>query len=242
MKYLFICGCPRSGTTALWRIISAHKNIGIGLERYIGKISPKFLLTPEHFSKERFFSYKEGDTHFSNIEDGEFGPFYKGLESNYSECMYLGDKIPILYTRYEELFKSFENAYVLFIFRNVFDVAQSYENRFNKASDTWKKDFKVAVKDWNISLGRTFQELQKGRNIFCIEYEELFFENYTLDSILNWLEIDSSDSFIDNYHEVKSYARKVESDRSINMSTPQKKYIMHNANFAIYKQILKNRK
>jgi hypothetical protein len=56
---LFLCGCPRSGTTELCRILNKHPHLSIGMERY------KFIyekqlekLNDNFFSKEKFFSFE----------------------------------------------------------------------------------------------------------------------------------------------------------------------------------------
>jgi len=52
MKYLFVAGCPRSGTTALVKILNSHDQIILGMERfkYVNKI------TPNHFTKTNFLA------------------------------------------------------------------------------------------------------------------------------------------------------------------------------------------
>jgi len=182
VKYLFICGCPRSGTTALWRTISGHEKIAVGVERYIHRMIPKFTLTQEFFTKERFFNWKKGDTHFPGPEHS---PYYAELEPRYEACSYFGDKVPPMYVNYETLFENFPEAYVIFIFRNIFDVAQSYLNRLDNPKDGWKKDHTVAVKEWNTSLGKTLQLKRKGAKILCVEYEEIFMDEFDLGTICN---------------------------------------------------------
>lgn len=52
-NYVFICGCPRSGTSAMTQLLSAHSQIVIGIERF--KYINKNLLRPEMFRKDYFF-------------------------------------------------------------------------------------------------------------------------------------------------------------------------------------------
>ena len=235
MKYLFLCGCPRSGTTALWRTVSGHKKVAVGVERYIHRMIPKFTLTEDYFKKERFFDWKKGDTHFPGPDHI---PYYAEIENRYDDCMYYGDKVPPMYVNYETLFNNFKGAHVLFIFRNIFDVAQSYLNRFDNPDDGWKKDHTVAVREWNTSLGKTIQLKKKGAKICCIEYEEFFYDNFDLSQIFTPLGLEMDDDFLFNFKKVIKHGGNLEKQRKDRLTTGQKRYIMHNANFAAYKAIL----
>ncbi|WP_405196631.1 sulfotransferase [Zarconia navalis] len=33
-KFLFVCGCPRSGTTAIAKLLNYHSKVILGMERY----------------------------------------------------------------------------------------------------------------------------------------------------------------------------------------------------------------
>src|SRR5205807_10659654 len=62
-RFLFVCGVPRSGTTALAQLLNYHPRIGIGIERFrsiaIGSRGDEFRLTL--YRKERFFKFRDGD-------------------------------------------------------------------------------------------------------------------------------------------------------------------------------------
>ena len=235
MKYLFICGCPRSGTTALWRAVTGHKEVAIGVERYIHRMIPKFTLEQSHFTKDRFFNWKKGDTHFPGAHHS---PYYADLEPRYESCKYYGDKVPPMYVNYETLFENFPGAHVLFIFRNIFDVAQSYLNRLDNPNDGWKKDHTVAVKEWNTSLGKTLQLKRQGAKIFCVEYEEFFFEEYDFNQVMKPLGLEMDDDFQFNFKKIRKHGSNLDEKRQDRLTTTQKQHIMHNANFAAYKLIL----
>jgi Sulfotransferase family len=78
LKYCFVFGCPRSGTTAVVRLLQAHPRVVIGMERH------KFLLSrrrdrakfgPALFEPERFFDFRPGDTNV-NPDLGHFTGHY----------------------------------------------------------------------------------------------------------------------------------------------------------------------
>lgn len=61
LQTLFICGCPRSGTTAMWEMLAQHPQILLGMERYFRRFTPaKFKSTL--FGIRRFFTFLTGDT------------------------------------------------------------------------------------------------------------------------------------------------------------------------------------
>ena len=67
-SFLFVCGFPRSGTTALWRLLNSDKRLALGVERFGTKFSSREFLTPELFETERFFDAQSVDTFYSDLE------------------------------------------------------------------------------------------------------------------------------------------------------------------------------
>ena len=105
-NYFFICGCARSGTTALWRLVSAHQEVAVGVERYLRMARPnKFLLSEDLFEESRFFDLH--DTNSKSLPSGKNGKYYQDLKSRYNNCKIFGDKIPRLYDYYTELNAAF---------------------------------------------------------------------------------------------------------------------------------------
>lgn len=180
-RKLFVGGCPRSGTSALWRLLSSHPSIAIGLERYIDRVIPEFQLGESYFDKERFFTLEEGDTHFPDLENGRPGKYYKELKDRYDDCQLFGDKIPMLSKRYSEIFSTFPNAAVLYIFRDIHDVTNSYDLRFNgnhAFEVKWEKDWQQAISDWNFSLSETLKYINKGYRIIFVNYRDIYYADF----------------------------------------------------------------
>ena len=236
--YLFLCGCARSGTSALWRLLSANKYIVIGLERYINKCSSPFELTPELYQRDRFYDLQPGDTHFKSLEKGGSGTYYTNIKDRFDSAKYVGDKIPRLFKYYNQIFDRFPKAKIIFIYRNIFDVSQSFNNRFNNPEDNWNRDYKVAIKEWNLSLKNTHTQIKKTPDsIMLIAYEELFFNNYDFTKIYNFLGL-TPDSSLENRFEILSKkAKELESKRQVQLSSLQKQEICASADFTLYNQI-----
>lgn len=239
---LFVCGCPRSGTTAVWRLLTRHPKIGMGVERYINRVDGNFIqLTPELFKKERFFNIQSGDTHFKDLSSGGAGKYYRDLEPRYNECKWLGDKAPVLYKNYGGLFFRFPNARVVYVIRDIYDIALSYEVRFADKLDSWKLDYSDAVEAWNASLLTTLKYKEKGCKIFCIDYTELFYSEYDLDKILLPLGLNRFKELDTFYSNEKIFAQRLISRRTSKLSEMQVEYIKSNARFDLYDKLRKLR-
>lgn len=238
-SFFFICGCARSGTTALWRLISAHPEIAVGVERYIGLLQPGYALSKDLFDEERFFNLQPKDTHFKNLTEGRAGKYYEELKNRYRQCQLFGDKIPPLYNYYKETQDAFGDVKILFIFRNIFDVAQSFNERA-KGGINWlaSKDYTAAVSHWNKSLMETLNYIKAGGNVLCLEYEKLFWGGLNQGVIEKYLGLNESVEFAEQLKLLVNEATELDKKRESLLNTPQKQYIMHHAHFRVYKQIL----
>ena len=234
MKHLFICGCPRSGTTALWQVMSAHEHIAIGVERYLDKVYPTFSLTQPDFLKERFFK-------FSDAESGaQFAdhPYYVALENRYQKAIYFGDKVPFLYVNFEGFFKSFPNAYVLFIIRNIYDVAQSYKVRLENNEDSWDRNVSHAVEDWNLAIVNTLDALKAKKRIVIVEYEQFFYNDTSLQKLMDKIGLKISDAVSRKYQNLMILANRYEAKRENILSSEEKLLIQKEMDYYNYKKLL----
>lgn len=239
-KHLFICGCPRSGTTALWRLLKTHRSIAVGVERFNNLVVPDFTLTKDCFENDRFFDYHQGDSHWKNLELGAQKIYYTNLKKRYNTCAYTGDKIPKLYEKYEQLFQEFPEVKIVFIVRNIFDVAQSYKVRFENEDDAWSASFDKSITDWNFSLSQTAQFLDLYPDQFiCLEYEQVFYTQSDFNQVLIKLDLQASDEMLLNLSKERKRALELDDKKVLNLSTLEKRKIMHKADFKTYTDILK---
>jgi len=236
LKFLFICGCPRSGTTALWKTITAHHKTAIGVERYINLAYPTFKLNQTHFLKERFFKNNPGESRTDNFNEHQY---YKELYNRYTQCNLFGDKIPFLYENYDPFYKSFPNATILYIVRNIYDVAQSYKVRFLDDKDPWNRNIDIAVSDWNKANKNTLFYLEKKRKIHVIEYEHLFFESKNTLALRKFLELNDSENMRRTFKNMKILAQRYDENRQNSLSSTEKLFIQKNTDFSTYKKLIK---
>ena len=192
-QYLFIVGCPRSGTTAMWELLSSSSKIVIGVERYAHRVFPPFSLKPDLFEKERFLSLENGDTFYNDLT--EFNSYYSNCSKFFPTAKYIGDKIPRLYEYFDDFLEKFPNAKIIFMFRNIFDVAASYKARAKDVNDdTWDRSSGVetALEDWRKSI-KSYHRYKSKLKILPICYESLFYKKEGLDKISSFLGIDAAE-------------------------------------------------
>jgi hypothetical protein len=236
-SYAFICGTARSGTSALWRLVAAHPQAAIGLERYMQRaVAGEFELQPDLFERERFFRVEPGDTFYDTL--AQFGGFYDRLEPRYDDCSVYGDKIPRLYRHYGPLNERFNRPAILFILRNVFDVAASY-NRRARERNNWgpNRDYRVAVADWNESIQQTLTHFDSS-DILVVENETLFREDTPLAPLFAHLGLDLCQAVRQRHAEQRGQAEELQASREEALTAEQKRYLCQHADFSGYRQLL----
>ncbi|ALG89147.1 MAG: sulfotransferase [Pseudomonadota bacterium] len=226
-RHAFVAGCARSGTTALTRLLNRHPDICIGHERF-AKLYKTGGLTPAHFEPERFLSVQDGDTHYDALSG-----FRAAHGAGIGAAKLVGDKIPRITDDFETLFAAFPGCKVVYILRDPFSVAESYERRAKDPQDGWAptRGFLAAMQEWNDSLLRTKKELGRRPDqvgIFC--FHDLLIAGTSLPRLYRFLEVDAP--------------REDPLDEVITLSPPTdqnpmlRKAVAEHANFRIYRWLL----
>jgi Sulfotransferase family len=180
-NFCFVLGCQRSGTTALTRLLQAHDNIVIGMERY------KALLTdpatrgefgPALFEAERFLDFRPGDTNITPDTERFEGHYRRAAERfRKGEVRYVGDKVfpnPWIAEAIEERFPS---PKVIFIYRDLLRVASSFMVRANNPNDpSWTATHEQALYRWTRAFEVADDVIERlgPENVFAVPYERLF--------------------------------------------------------------------
>jgi hypothetical protein len=235
-NYLFVCGCPRSGTTGLGLLLASDPRIAIGIERYNG-LSMRQDIVPELFEKNRFANPIQGDTWYSDLlkhHPNYYTPILKKLDT----AFYVGDKIPWLYKRFGRLAETMPGAKVLVILRNIFDVAASFEARANNPEDrNWDWRTEAAVEQWTESL-TALQNAPKRLNIIAVVYEELFINGRGLEEIFDFLELGApSPSVYQRFNRMLASNATLEKQRKRALAALDLLYISQKAPFDLYRQL-----
>ena len=238
-NYLFISGCDRSGTTAAVRLLNAHQDICIGMERY------KFLINEENslktlnknrFSKELFFNILDEET---NIQ---WDYFYDPLKEKFDKSKFVGDKVPRYFQVYNHLKNEFPTAKHIFLVRDPLEVANSWKVRAADSKDVnWlsSNDVKKSVNVWNSSLKQAYKRFKEGHmDIIIISYTDLFSgDKQTLDSILNFLSLEQDDNLSKVFYKMTdSWGERLKKPTTLTEEEIQ--YVSENANNALAKHAL----
>jgi hypothetical protein len=233
-QYLFIGGVARSGTSALTEIVGSHPKIVLGMERY-NKLFRKqdFSVTPALFEKERFLEMREGDTFYSDFD--RFRP-HKNIAEKWDEAICVGVKYPKITTVYNQTKEALGDFKLIYIFRNIYDVAESWNRRLIER-ERWPKqrDYKRAVEFWNNSLRMTRKLIRTKEDIACISYEDLLFSQKSIQPLFDWLELEMDPQVV---HTLDS-KRQLAPDKKAKKGTlpdEQKAYITQHAHFDIYEE------
>lgn len=226
-----MCGCPRSGTTALWRILVGDSRIRMGVERYAKLFHKTDPLDQEVFSAERFFDLRAGDTFYSNLDD--FDAYYAKARAGYDEAIYFGDKIPKLYEYFDKVQRDFPGCKMIFIFRNIFDVAASYKVRQLNIHDTWYMDVSAAIIDWNRSFKKA--EAYKGE-IHLVDYEQFFVRGEGLQKLYDFLELDVTEEALETCRKLLAQSSQLEEQRTRSLTALEIKEICETADFDAYRR------
>lgn len=175
-ELLFVGGCPRSGTTALTRLLNRHRSVLLGNERYYLRWE-NGTLGREHFARERFLAIQEGDTHPRDpgLVFGERAHWVgEDAAAKWDEARLIGDKHPPMWRIFSLIEDRFPNAHILFVLRNPLSVAESYQARFDDAADHWPFDAARGVRDWNDSVTAAAAALRRGARMTVVAYETMF--------------------------------------------------------------------
>ena len=169
-RTLIVGGCPRSGTTALVRLLNCHPRVLIGDERYYW-LFERGGLDERLFEPARFFDLREADRHW---EEGR-EPLPEGAgQAVFADAAWVGDKYPPLWRAYGEIGACLPDARVVHVLRNPLSVAQSYEARADDASDAWHFGTARAIEDWNASVRGTLDAVARGLDVLVVSYEAVF--------------------------------------------------------------------
>lgn len=239
-RYLFICGCVRSGTTITTELLRRHSKIAIGRERYNSLFkSDQYNFIPSLFNKQRFCKELAfGDTHHNKLDE-----YYNNLFLRLDQYKYFGDKIPSLFKEYDYLMNTFFQPKIIFLLRNVIDVSQSWERRRIESisnNGKWPHDngFSSAIKEWNMSLRNTLVALSKyPNNIFVLPYEKLFSDKHLLKEIFGFLDLEITKEVEVFWNKNTIIKKEFDQKRLINMPTEVKNLICLQADFDSYRSL-----
>jgi len=183
-KFLFVSGCPRSGTTVMTTLLNWHDSVLVTQERYapLLKFHPEQFV-PDLFEPDRLLDFRKGECGYASFaKQKEHSAHYANPKDFSAIGSYplRGDKITHLYRnveKFEEPAWQDADVVVLHMMRNLDDVVCSYETRRLNQDDPWKEGIDQAVDAWSASvedihryIGRQTPKARVG----IVGYEKMF--------------------------------------------------------------------
>ncbi len=175
-QVLFVAGLARSGTTALHRVLDAHPDVALGIERYkrlwggrIGEIDERA------FDRDRFFDWSEDLTNITP-DLGWAARQIAALDAKWDTARHRGDKMTTV--RAQKLWQTIPEARFVFIVRDVAEVAASWERRARNEADLgWRRDLgaEAAVAASNTALRRIRRAVRQRPEHACVVHHQSFF-------------------------------------------------------------------
>jgi len=230
---LFVCGCGRSGTTAMWRLLSQSPEIVIGMERFVhsmmwGKLSPHL------YTEERFFTQGERETWY-DITKGEEGAYMPIARERWKKARYIGDKLPTLENYFDQLL-TFSGGRIIYMVRNIYDVAASYKRRRDTGDPTWTAGgVDEAIVDWNKSLNSALSS-PHNFGIRAIDYDR-FYRGDGYVGLWSWLELKQQGVLNQAHAKLRTRAMGIMAQPR-NLTEEELSKIHANADFDAYNKIM----
>ncbi|MDJ0681442.1 MAG: sulfotransferase [Xenococcaceae cyanobacterium MO_167.B52] len=231
-NYLFVIGNPRSGTTALGKLLNFSPEICLGIERYLIKDDVSAL----SFEKEVFFDV---NSHGYSLRPH----IYEGIKDKFDSAKYIGDKRPGFVKFWKNTFLNIPQAKIIYIVRNIYDVACSYNVRAKNASQgldkQWQasKNFSEAVKEWNEGI-QEVQNLVEFYQVYFVKYEDFFVNQSKMIELFKYLGVTTENQSIKKgIKNIYKNALSVQK-RERKLSDNEQEYIDANANFEVYNKLL----
>lgn len=239
-EFLFVTGCARAGTSVMANLLREDDRIAMGRERYAELYLTARTFSKELFGKERFCRILDpADSHHRSLE-----PYYAELHDRYDNCLYRGDKIPELACNYGLLLERFERPKIIFMLRNIFDVADSFNLRVKKAIASGRKDgwpwdrgSASAVTEWSRALKQTLR-VQERIQLHVVVYERLFEDQCELRRLYRFLGLTVPDKVLAAHRDLMAEHRELDAARKISLTSSEKLDIMERAAFGAYRKVL----
>ncbi len=239
-EFMFVTGCSRSGTSVLSNLLRVHPAIGLGRERFADHYFYENDFPQSLFERERFCKIiLPSDSHHRELE-----PYYGDLYGRFEVCRFIGDKIPPIALDYTRLLRNFERPRIVFMLRNIFDVADSFNMRARKARASgrtdgwpWERGSAEAISEWNRSLKQTLMSADLIQ-LHVVVYERLFQGDSEVRSLFQFLGLTLTDAVEATHRDLMVENKEREQARKISLTSLEKLDIMMRASFGAYRQML----
>jgi hypothetical protein len=200
-------GCPRSGTSALAKMLSCHPDVAISHERFGGRARSDDF-GPADFVAERAREHREGDC----AEAAFAHPTTRRALDKRDSATVVGDKLPYV-SMLLDAAKKVAGCKVVAIIREPAGMAESFQERFRRKSDPFSHDFRASVRLFNegMALLRDADPEADGYSLMVVEYHQAFTKPEVPKAIFKYLGVDPTvdDSYLSVQREFIDMGLKV---------------------------------
>jgi hypothetical protein len=222
--------------------MAAHPKIVLGVERYVLLANQKRNnFSPKLFEKDKFFDLQPKETFYKDLNAHGY---YEIARRRFDDALWVGDKIPHLFQKYDEVEAALPGAHYIYIVRNIIDVAASYQKRAETGSWKETRDYVRAVNDWRQSIESTLKFTAKAdlkSRVHIISYEELYLQAVNLHPLFAKLDLDVVPEVQAQYRKLVDKSVELEKRRGDTLTSAKRHYIALNAPFDAFKEILQQR-
>jgi Sulfotransferase family len=213
----------------------------MGNERYGPLVSRNEKLVPELFREDKFFDIQPGESPSSELGGAKHR--YEIAHRRFEAAVWVGDKIPTLYLKYDNIDAEMPGAHIIFILRNIIDVAGSYQRRAETGTWTADRDYKRAVEEWRQSIELTMAFIAKSSSchIHIVSYEELFLQVADLRPLFDKLDLRIVPNLTARYRILTDQSVQLEAEREKSLDPAKRNYIALNAPFDAFREIFGRR-
>ena len=225
----FVCGVPRSGTTAMATLLNGHPLVCIGMERFH---PPLRRLCPPLFEKERFFDFDPGANH----------RLYRRMAEKWDGAGIIGDKIPLLFKAMPLVRKRFPDAKIIYMLRNIEAVACSWNRRAFDDADTWPayQSFRPSVLLWNRANRVIARQVRQNPDAILIICYERFFsgDDAELARLCSFLGVEQAAELTAMYRKQIDRYRAEVAMKPAMILPGQEEFIRRHADMQLYRALL----
>jgi predicted GIY-YIG superfamily endonuclease len=164
-KPIFIVGCPSSGTTLVYSLLTAHSNISCGNET-------DFLVNLREIVEGKYWKKLEQYDLEKNYWYGQLANFFDSFKAEYAVKQgkkRWADKTPCYTAHLDFIYTLFPDCQIIHIIRDGRDVVRSHQNRWGYRSAL------KSIRVWReyITHAREFGKTLNSKQYLEVRYEEL---------------------------------------------------------------------
>lgn len=183
MRFIFVGGCGRSGTTLVQKLLVSHSRIAGGPEfDYAPEICSLYqrMSTPEALERQAYFYTQQ---RLKTIFSGFYNDFFSDVRSANPGVSFIAEKTPVNITVAEQLLELFPDSVFVDVIRDGRDVLKSHidVHRRYREKGVSAKGFDIASVSrlWNSAIDKHF--MLRGHpayasRVFTVRFEELVSE------------------------------------------------------------------